>query len=407
MRLLIVHEAPAGGGGVESYLAAVMPALAARGHELAFLHYNPRSQQGPTRLDTGATGAACPMTVASVTDDGLDAAMTRMGAWAPDICFSHNMQHLEVDARLLDLAPVVKMMHGYFGTCIGGQKAHALPRTEPCARTFGTPCLALYLPRRCGQLRPLLMIDQFAWASRQRGLFHRYAHVVVASGHMAREYARHGIEDRRLTTAPLFPTLATVDEPRPLPSAPTVLFAGRMTPLKGGDLLVDAVAVASRIVGSPVRAVFAGDGPERDAWQSRARALGVDATFTGWLTGQALTDAFRSASVVALPSRWPEPFGLVGLEAAMHGVPAVALDVGGIGEWLKDGVNGRLVGLMESAVPRDVFGGTLATLLSSPGDLARFGAGAIATARTMSIDVHLDILERVFSRAIQSRPALA
>jgi len=401
MRILIVHESPAGAGGAESYLAALMPALAARGHALAFLHHNPRSDQGPTRLD----GCAAPS--ASVMDDGLDAAIARMQAWRPHLCFSHNMRHLEVDERLLELAPVVKMMHGYFGTCIGGQKTHTFPGIEPCSRVFGTACLGLYLPRRCGRLRPLVMIEQFGWASRQRTLFDRYAHLVVASGHMAREYARHGIDDRRLTSAPLFPTIGSSHPPRPLPSEPSVVFAGRLTGLKGGELLVRAVAVASRIMGSPVRVVFAGEGPERDAWQSRANALGVNAVFAGWLTGSALSDVLRQASVVAVPSRWPEPFGLVGLDAAVHGVPAVALDVGGISEWLKDGVNGRLVRERELSDPADAFGRTLAAVLSSPADLARLGAGAIEAARAMSIDAHLDILDRVFARVVGSRAPLA
>ena len=49
------------------------------------------------------------------------------------------------------------------------------------------------------------------------------------------------------------------------------------------------------------------------------------------------------AVLVAVPSLWPEPFGLVGLDAAALGRPAIAFDVGGIGEWLTDGVNGKLV----------------------------------------------------------------
>ena len=49
MRILIAHDAAAGGGGVESYLAAIMPALAARGHEVAFLCV---PIHGPSRADT-------------------------------------------------------------------------------------------------------------------------------------------------------------------------------------------------------------------------------------------------------------------------------------------------------------------------------------------------------------------
>jgi glycosyltransferase involved in cell wall biosynthesis len=398
MRILIAHEAAAGGGGVESYLAALMPALGARGHRLAFLHHNPRSEQGPTRL------AHADMPAVSVSDDGLDGASDRMRTWAPDVCFSHNMRQLDVEERLCSEWPVVKMMHGYFGTCIGGQKAHAFPGVVPCRREFGPPCLALYLPRRCGQRRPLAMIEQYGWASRQRALFDRYAQVVVASRHMAEEYGRHGIAADRLTSAPLFPTDGEAASARPLPASPVVVFAGRMTRIKGGAVLVRAAAAANRLMPVPLRLIFAGEGPEREHWRDLAVRLGVNATFTGWVSGPERTAVLRSASVVAVPSLWPEPFGLVGLEAAAHGVPAVAFDVGGIREWLEDGVGGRIVREIDDA---GALGRTIAAMCSTPEELTRLGDGARRAARLLSLDAHLDILERVFSRAIAARAVLA
>jgi glycosyltransferase involved in cell wall biosynthesis len=398
MRILIAHEAPAGGGGVESYLAAIMPALAARGHDLAFLHHNPRSEHGPTEI--GYPG----ILTASVADDGLDAAVARMRAWQPDLCFSHNMRQLFVEERLMAFVPVVKMMHGYFGTCISGQKAHAFPGIQPCARVFGAPCLGLFMPRRCGQLRPLLMIEQFGWASRQRRMFERYARVVVASRHMAAEYSRHGVPPERLVCAPLFPTITNAGSPRPAPVDPVVLFAGRMTRLKGGDVLVRAVAVANRALARPARIAFAGVGPEQEHWAGLARELGVSAAFHGWVSGAERIAVLRSASVVAVPSLWPEPFGLIGLEAAVHGVPAVAFEVGGIGEWLRDGVNGRMVQECASA---EALGATLASMLSTPGEIDRLGAGALRVAASLGIDAHLEILERAFLSASGSHASIA
>jgi glycosyltransferase involved in cell wall biosynthesis len=395
MRILIVHEALAGGGGVETYLAAVMPALARRGHRLAFLHLNSASDDGPSTL------AVPDVPRASVADDGLDAAVAKMLAWAPDVCFSHNMRSLDVEERLAAALPVVKMMHGYFGTCVSGQKSHSFPFVVPCTRAFGPACLAHYLPRHCGQLAPLRMVSEYRWASRQQALFNRYAHIVVASNHMREEYVRHGAAN--VTTAPLFGSEALAGV-RPLPLIPTVLFAGRMTALKGGDVLIRAVRQAMRIMGGPVRLLMAGDGPRRERWRELASTRGVPVEFTGWVTGALRTKYIRDASVAALPSLWPEPFGLVGLEAAAHGVPAVAFDVGGVREWLRDGINGVLVPERGDA---EALGRALARLLSSRDDLERLGAGALKAAAEMSEPAHVGVLERVFAQARGPRAAVS
>ena len=399
MRILIAHEAPAGGGGVETYLSYLMPALAARGHEIAFLHHNPRADAGPTRLDDQSGVPSI-----GVADEGLPAALSRVRAWRPDVCFSHNMRQLEVDAALASAWPTVKMMHGYFGTCVSGQKAHAFPSVQRCTRTFGAACLALYLPRRCGQLRPALMLQQFSWTTRQRALFSQYAQIVVASDHMAAEYRRHGVPGEQVTSAPLFPSLTPLDGARLWPAEPAVLFAGRMTPLKGGEVLVRAIAVASRIVNQPIRLLLAGEGPEESRLRAAALRLGVDAEFAGWVTGDARLALFRRATIVAVPSLWPEPFGLVGLEAAAQGVPAVAFDVGGISQWLRDDENGRLVREVGDA---DALGEAIASLIQHPSDLQRLAAGALRAARELGIVHHLDALDRVFARAVRRGRAVA
>jgi glycosyltransferase involved in cell wall biosynthesis len=293
------------------------------------------------------------------------------------------------------------MLHGYFGTCVSGQKAHAFPRASPCSRTLGPACLALYVPRRCGQLRPSGIFGQYAWAARQEALFDRYSHVVVASAHMAAEYRRHGVE--RVTVATLFPTAGRIAPIRPLPAIPSVLFMGRMTAIKGPRVLADAIAEASRLCGVSIHAVFAGDGPERAHVERHTRELGIDASFPGWLTGDARAAAFRAASIIAVPSLWPEPFGLVGLEAAAHGLPAVAFDVGGIREWLRHAESGVLVKELDARI----LGRAIADLCSSPREIARLGEGAHRVAASLSVEAHVAILEGVFARAATARAAIA
>jgi len=99
MRILIAHDAAAGAGGVESYLAAMMPALQAGGHQLAFLCDGSRAEEGVVRLDGVPT-------VASITDMGFAPALDRIRAWQPDVSFSHNTRRLEIDDTLTSFCPV-------------------------------------------------------------------------------------------------------------------------------------------------------------------------------------------------------------------------------------------------------------------------------------------------------------
>ena len=330
----------------------------------------------------------------SVAQRGLDGAMAAVRRWQPDACFSHNMRDLRVDRGLLSVAPVVKFMHGYQGTCISGQKMFRFPAPQPCHRAFGGSCAALYLPKRCGQFRVSSLSRQFNWACDQRRLLGSYCGIVVASQHMKAELVNNGVDKGRLHVNPLFPTRAVTGS-RIEPQPDSVAFLGRMTALKGGDLLVRAVADASAALGRPITLTMIGDGPERSAWQQLARRLDVRAEFVGWL-GEERWSHLERASLLAVPSIWPEPFGLVGLEAASLGVPAVAFDVGGIREWLTPGENGFLVaGDQPGAAP---FAAALVQALGD-GALSLLRRGAMAAAHRMSLGAHLDRLEPVLACA--------
>ena len=386
MKILVAQDALHSEGGVESYLAAIIPALRARGHSIAMLFV----RRGSAVPLVGGVDGPC----IGVAPERLDWALAEVKAWEPDVCFSNNMAPLDVERALLDHGPVVKFMHAYFGTCISALKMHEFPTACACNRTLGPACLALYVPRHCGALRPAALVNGYRWARSQQALLSRYQKIVIASDHMAEEYVRHGAPRERVVTLPLFPSLPLA--PSVGGSNDTVLFLGRMTTLKGGDVLVRAMPEVASNLGRPVRLVMAGEGPQRAGWQQLAGRLRVSAEFPGWLDADRRLNILAQSSVLAVPSIWPEPFGLVGLEAAARGVPAVAFDTGGIRQWLHHDVSGVLV-------PPDGGSAALASALTSVlGDRQcreRLSRGAQAVAREMSRDAHAAALERVLLAA--------
>jgi glycosyltransferase involved in cell wall biosynthesis len=169
---------------------------------------------------------------------------------------------------------------------------------------------------------------------------------------------------------------------------------GRLTDLKGGEFLVEAAQRASAALGGPLQIVVAGDGPARNSLEALARKMGVNAEFVGWVDSVGRTKLMRKADVLAVPSVWPEPFGLVGIEAGCVGLPAVAFAVGGIPDWLLPGKSGELA----PGDPPTVTGFTtaLCRALSSPDYLERLSLGAWEVAKRFTRNAHVAALENIF-----------
>ena len=409
MRIVVAHESVETAGGAETYLVSVIQGLRERGHQIALV-YHRRSdggsplRQGESPLRRGESPFEMKRTSRSALK--IEASMLSVpisASGGPTSAFHTIWARSQVDRRLLAHWPVVKMLHGYFGTCVSGLKMHAIPSAQVCERTFGPACLALYFPRRCGQLSLGAMVEGYRWASEQRALLARYTAAVVASHHMRDEMTRHGVPERRLHVLPMFSTLRS-DAVAGGSEPDTVLFAGRMTPLKGGHVLIAAAARASRLMGRPVHVVMAGDGPQKEAWRRLAISLGVRLELTGWVSLQDRARVYARGLFVAVPSLWPEPFGLVGLDAASLGRPAIAFDVGGISEWLADGVNGRLV---EPGAGSEGLAQAMVALLNDSAARERMGQCALDVARRMSVATHVERLESILLDAASARAVSA
>ena len=118
-----------------------------------------------------------------------------------------------------------------------------------------------------------------------------------------------------------------------LPEAGAVaLWVGRMVPVKGLDVLLDAAAIL-RGRGVSMHLHLVGDGPLRDGLEARVHTLGLasSVSFAGCLAQAHLPDWYRAADLTVLPSR-SEGLPNVLREAKACGTPFVASRVGGIEE---------------------------------------------------------------------------
>lgn len=120
-----------------------------------------------------------------------------------------------------------------------------------------------------------------------------------------------------------------------------IFFVGRLVNEKGVCVLIDAMPIIISQY-NDVKLVIVGKGNDRECLERKAYELGIyDKTyFTGYLKEEDLRMLYKCANVAVYPSFY-EPFGIVALEAMLAGVPTVVSDVGGLGEMVFDGENGR------------------------------------------------------------------
>jgi glycosyltransferase involved in cell wall biosynthesis len=123
-------------------------------------------------------------------------------------------------------------------------------------------------------------------------------------------------------------------------------FLGRISPEKGLDTAIRVARKAglSLKIAARMPLPFREDPSVRADWEyweaTIKPLLGSDVEMIGELGGARKAAFLRDAAALLFPVRWPEPFGLVMVEALACGTPVLALRYGSVPEVIRDGVTG-------------------------------------------------------------------
>lgn len=157
-----------------------------------------------------------------------------------------------------------------------------------------------------------------------------------------------------------------------------IIAVGRLSKIKGFDLLIQAVAA----IKTPCQLVIAGDGPEKENLENLAKMLGIEkkVVFTGRLEKQQLIHFYQESSIFCMSS-YNEGMSNAMLEAIACGLPVVTTQVGGAAELVKG--NGVIVPCGDSFAIQEA----LETLLDNPERMAQCQKQSLQIASEFSWDI--------------------
>ena len=409
LRILHVDKfASRAGGGAPGYMLDLVARQRERGHAVEFLategvidletryrHLFPRR----ITLDPPPSGTAARVGTAATMVWSRRAAVAMaamLDDFRPDIVHCHNLYHQLSPSVLRSVArrrvPVVMTVHDYKLVCptyrlIDGDGRH-------CERCVDGGVHHV-LRQRCqsGSVAQSAVLMLESGLHRRFGAYDPIATFLCPSAYMADLFRRAGLGDRARHLP--YGCDVSLIEPR-TGTGSGVIFGGRLSPEKGVDHLIEAVALLD-----DVELTICGDGPTRAVLETQAnRLLGNRVRFLGHVPRVQLLDLIRAAAVVAVPSVWAENQPLMVLDAMACAVPVVSGNSPALQEQVRAGVSGLTVD------PHDhiAFAEALAQFVNDPQQQRAIGASARAFVVSRNdMDAHLAVLDQLYREHIGAK----
>lgn len=232
-----------------------------------------------------------------------------------------------------------------------------------------------------------------------RALMHQVSAFAVVSQYIGDRLRAMGVSADK--THLVYNGVETVGdcEKRARSETPTIGIVGQIGPWKGHDDLVDALRILrDRGLNFRCRVIGRGDAQYIAALKEKVHRYGISdrIIWDGYVRDT--RSLYSEMDICAVPSRFDEPFGLVAVEAALHGIAVVAARRGGLPEIVVDGETGLLV----DAQRHDQLADRLESLLRDSSLRTRLGAAARVRARErFSATRMVDTMEALCSRVAE------
>jgi glycosyltransferase involved in cell wall biosynthesis len=384
MRILFANNIRGYFGGVEQVIYDTARGLRERGHVSLLAH---RSNE--RNVDAFSESFEACFQCSEFAPGGVDGMpfSSIVEAAKPDVIYFHKVTQLPPFDSFLGKIRSVRMVHDHDLYCPTSYKYFRTGK-KICHYRAGWRCWldAAFLAKNPNSVTKLSFVNISAKIAEMRRS-HNLDAILAVSSFIQDGLVMNGFPKEKVHI--VHPILPLSDPPyTPVPKAPRILFVGQLIRGKGLDLLFN---VLTRLKCDYLLTVI-GTGNSRDKLHAMCRDMGLNdrVEFLDWVDHAEIGSYYENARVVVAPSRWPEPFTLIGQEAMRRGRPVVAFDVGGNGNWLEH----DLTGLLAPEQDFDAFAAALESVLTDDERAERLGKQAYARVRErFSFQKYLDEIE--------------
>ncbi|MEL7547293.1 MAG: glycosyltransferase family 4 protein [Pseudomonadota bacterium] len=403
LRVVVINDVSNVRGGATGLSITLMKCLRQRGIPVAFLCGDegdaPELQTAGVKIFPMGGEHILRQNRARALVDGLfnQTARSHISNWIEAHDTEHTVYHLHGWSKILSpsifaaLKPVAARLivhaHDFFLSCPNGGYAN-FQQQEPCPLSpLSFACVTTNCDKR-SYPHKLWRAARHAVRSFLFNFDRHPARIAVIHEGMIEGLVRSGISEASITVIrnPVTPFL---DRRVPAETNKKVVFAGRLFREKGADLAAAACLQAN----APFMVI--GEGDDEDL----VRQANPNAEFLGWKQRGEIEGLMAQARLLVMPSRYPEPFGLVALEALSSGVPVILSEAA----LLSSEIVERKMGVAVNPADTEAFSHIIRQLLaddakvSAMSEIAYAGSTAIYLTLEDWVDRNLDLYKRAIA----------
>ena len=260
----------------------------------------------------------------------------------PDVIYIHQLDSYKMYEEIIRTGiPTVRFFHDHKLFCLREHKYTTIKK-HTCTKKLGLGCYGCLGFINKDESTMGFSINTLGKMEKLQSVNKKLNHFIVASEYMKEHLSLHEFDEQRITINPLYAANKfEYSSSTNFTQNKTLLFVGQLINGKG----LDALLKAMNKIPEEYNLIVVGSGKQEEYFKHYAKELKIQdrVKFVGQASHKQLEEYYKKAYCLVVPSRAPETFNLVGIEAQKVGLPVIATDVGGISQWLKDDVNGLLV----------------------------------------------------------------